>query len=195
MNVMVITHQGGNYFKIQSGDYTVLIDPENQRSFKGAQVVVNTVTPTFAEPQEGEDAPIWIEHQGEYEIGGVRIHGYSCGWNEKGKCETTAYHIIFDDISIAVLGHLYAELNPETIGILADADIVIAPACGSPFLDITKVAKLIRQLEPGIVIPSLTEKPQAFLKELNREAKPEEKLSIKKKEIESKAMKVVWLQS
>ncbi|TSC52736.1 MAG: hypothetical protein LiPW41_106 [Parcubacteria group bacterium LiPW_41] len=192
---MVITHQGGNYFKIQSGDYTVLIDPENQRSFKGAQVVINTVKPTFAEPQEGEGSPVWIEHQGEYEIGGVRIHGYSCGWNEKAKCESTAYHIFFDDITIAVLGHLYKELDPKTAGVLTDADIAIVPAAGSPFLEITKVAKLIRQLEPGIVIPSLTEKPQPLLKELNREAKAEEKLTIKKKEIEPKAIKVVWLQS
>jgi L-ascorbate metabolism protein UlaG (beta-lactamase superfamily) len=192
---MVITHQGGNYFKIQSGDYAVLIDPENQRSFKGAQVVINTVKPTFAEPQEGEGAPVWIEHQGEYEIGGVRIHVYSCGWNEKAKCESTAYYIFFDDISIAVLGHLYTELDPKTVGMLTDADILIVPAGGSPFLEITKVAKLIRQLEPGIVIPSLTEKPLALFKELNREAKPEEKLTIKKKEIESKAIRVVWLQS
>jgi hypothetical protein len=192
---MVITHQGGNYFKIQAGDYTVLIDPENQRSFKGAQVIINTVKPTLVEQQEGGDAPVWIEHQGEYEIGGVRIHGYSCGWNEKAKCESTAYRITFDDISIAVLGHLYTELDPKTIGVLADADIAIVPARGIPFLEITKVAKLIRQLEPGIVIPSLTENPQALLKELNREAKPEEKLTIKKKEIESKAIKVVWLKT
>lgn len=192
---MVITYQGGNYFKIQSGDYTVLIDPENQRSFKGAQVVINTVKPAFIEPQEGEVTPVWIEHQGEYEIGGVRINGYSCGWNEKAKCESTSYRIVFDDISIAVLGHLYNELDPKIAGELTDADIAIVPASGSPFLDITKIAKLIRQLEPGIVIPSLTEKPQALLKELNREVKAEEKLTIKKKEIEPKAMRVVWLQS
>lgn len=192
---MVITHQGGNYFKIQAGDYAVLIDPENQRSFKGAQVIINTVKPTLVEQQEGESAPVWIEHQGEYEIGGVRIHGYSCGWNEKAKCENTAYRITFDNISIAVLGHLFAELDPKTVGVLTDADILIVPAGGAPFLEITKIAKLIRQLEPGIVIPSLTEKPLALLKELNREAKPEEKLTVKKKEIEPKAIKVVWLQS
>jgi len=191
---MVITHQGGNYFRIQAGDYVVLIDPENQRSFKGAKVIINTVKPTLVEQQTEENAPVWIEHQGEYEIGGVRIHGYSCGWNEKAKCENTAYLIFFDNISIAVLGHLYTELDPKTAGMLANTDIVIAPANGSPFLEITKVAKLIRQLEPGIVIPSLSEKPLALLKELNREAKPEEKLTIKKKEIEPKAMRVVWLE-
>ena len=25
---MIITHQGGNYFKIQSGDLAILVDPE-----------------------------------------------------------------------------------------------------------------------------------------------------------------------
>lgn len=190
---MVITYQGGNYFKIQSGDYTILIDPENQRSFKGAQVVLNTVKPTFSEKTEGDGAPVWIENQGEYEIGGVRIHGYSTGWNEKAKCENTAYHIIFDDISLVALGHLYTELDSKTASLLADGDIAIVPAAGAPFLEIAKIAKLVRQLEPGIIIPSLTEKPTAFLKEINREATPEEKLTIKKKEIEEKAMRVVWL--
>lgn len=190
---MVITYQGGNYFKIQSGDYVILIDPENQRSFKGAQVVLNTVKPTFTDKMDGEDAPVWIENQGEYEIGGVRIHGYSTGWNEKAKCENTAYQILCDDISLVVLGHLYGELDPKVISTLIDSDIVITPAGGTPFLDITKTAKLIRQLEPGIIIPSLTEKPNQLFKELNREAKKEEKLTIKKKEIEPKAMRVVWL--
>lgn len=192
---MVITYQGGNYFKIQSGDYTILIDPENQRSFRGAQVVINTVKPTFSEPLEGEDTPVWIENQGEYEIGGVRIHGYSTGWNEKAKCENTAYQILFDDISLVVLGHLYNELDPKTISAFTDNDIAIVPAGGAPFLEITKIAKLTRQLEPGIIIPSLTEKPHTLLKELNREATAEEKLTIKKKEIEEKAMRVVWLKS
>jgi len=190
---MVITYQGGNYFKIQSGDYVILIDPENQRSFKGAQVVINTVKPAFTDKLDGEDAPVWIENQGEYEIGGVRIHGYSTGWNEKAKCENTAYQITCDDISLVVLGHLYNELDPKTVSTLADADIAIIPGGGAPFIDVTKVAKLIRQLEPGIIIPSLTEKPTSLLKELNREAQKEEKLTIKKKDIESKGMRVVWL--
>ena len=190
---MVITYQGGNYFKIQSGDYVILIDPENQRSFKGAQVVVNTVKPTFADPMEGDGAPVWIENQGEYEIGGVRIHGYSTGWNEKAKCENTAYQILCDDISLVILGHLYTELDPKVISTLADSDIVIVPAGGTPFIDVIKAAKLVRQLEPGIIIPTLTEKPNQFFKELNREGKKEEKLTIKKKEIEAKAMRVVWL--
>lgn len=190
---MVITYQGGNYFKVQAGDYTLLIDPENQRSFKGAQVALNTVKPALTEEGEGEGAPIWIEHQGEYEVGGVRIHGYSTGYDEKTKKENTAYHILFDDISIVVLGHLSKDLEPKTLSVFMNADIIIAPAAGTPYLEVGKVAKLIRQIEPGIIIPSLTEKPAAFLKELNREVKPEEKLTIKKKEIEQKGMRVVWL--
>ncbi len=190
---MVITYQGGNYFKIQSGDYVILIDPENQRSFKGAHVVIHTVKPAFTDKLDGEDSPVWIENQGEYEIGGVRIHGYSTGWNEKAKCENTAYQITCDDISLVVFGHLYTELDPEIVSMFADADIAIVPGGGTPFIDVTKVAKLIRQLEPGIIIPSLTEKPTLLFKELNREAQKEEKLTIKKKDIEPKGMRVVWL--
>lgn len=191
---MVITYQGGNYFRIQSGDYTILIDPENQRSFKGAQVVINTVKPAFAEQAEGDDAPIWIENQGEYEVGGVRILGYSTGWNAGAKCETTAYRIIFDEISIAIFGHLYSEMDSKIVSELSGADIVIAPGAGKPFLNESSVAKLIRQIEPGIIIPTLTENPKPLFKELGRsDVVAEERLVIKKKDIQEKAMKAVWL--
>ena len=72
---MIITYQGGNYFKIQSGDFVLLVDPDNARSFKGASVVLNTLKPPLvAAPAESEGL-VWIENQGEYEIKGTRISG------------------------------------------------------------------------------------------------------------------------
>ena len=41
---MVITYQGDNYFRFQSGDLTLLVDPTNQRAFKGAGVVLSTIS-------------------------------------------------------------------------------------------------------------------------------------------------------
>lgn len=188
---MIITYQGNNYFKIQSGEFAILIDPENQRSFRGTQIIVNTVRPALAEPQEGEgEKPFWIDHQGEYEIQGVRVQGWTTATDGTKKV-STCYRILFDEMTIVVLGALEHELPPTLVSELADADIAIVPAGGSPSLAQSAVAKLVRQLEPGIVIPALFKDPKTFLKELDQtDVKSEEKLVIKKKDIVSKAMKV-----
>lgn len=194
---MIITHQGGNYFKIQAGDLAILVDPENQRSYRGTQIIVNTIKPALAEkPEEGSEIqPVWIDNQGEYEVKGIRVQGWSTGFNPKTKREHTAYRILFDEISIVILGALTEPISPEIISELSDTDIVIAPAGGAPYLAQHAVAKIIRQMEPGMVIPSLYKDVKPFLKELDRtDTKPEEKLVIKKKDIVPKAMKVSVLQ-
>lgn len=190
--VMIITYQGGNYFKIQSGELAILIDPDNQRSYRGTQVIINTIKPALTEaPEEGDVQPIWIENQGEYEVKGIRIRGWAAGYSEKEKRTHTVYKILFDEISIVVLGYLTEPINPEIVSELSDADIVITPAHGAPLLALNAAAKLIRQMEPGIIIPSLYKDVKPFLKEMDQpDVKPEEKLVIKKKDIVEKAMKV-----
>jgi len=197
-NTMIITYQNGNYFKIQSGDFALLIDPENQRSYRGTRIILNTLKPALAEAPDAKekDAPVWFDHQGEYEVQGVRICGWSAGYDPKDKAEHTAYRIMFDDMKIVVLGYLTKELGAEIVSELTGADIAIVPAGGKPYLSESAVAKLVRQLEPGIVIPSLMKDPKAFMKELGKsDAKPEDKLVIKKKDIKEKAMEVVWLRA
>lgn len=190
--VMIITYQGGNYFKIQSGELAILIDPDNQRSYRGTQVIVNTIKPALTEaPEEGEAQPVWIDNQGEYEVKGIRIRGWAAGYSEKEKRTHTVYKILFDEISIVILGYLTEPISPEIVSELSDADIVITPAHGAPLLALNAASKLIRQMEPGIIIPSLYKDVKPFLKELDQtDVKPEEKLVIKKKDIVEKAMKV-----
>lgn len=189
---MIITYQGGNYFKIQSGELAILIDPDNQRSYRGTQVIVNTIKPALAEaPEAGEGQPIWIENAGEYEVKGIRIRGFNAGYSEKEKRTHTAYRILFDDVSIVVLGYLTDVVSPEIVSELSDADVAIVPAHGAPLVSQGAIAKLIRQMEPAIVIPSLYKDVKPFLKEMDQpEAEQEEKLVFKKKDITPKAMKV-----
>jgi len=187
--VMVITYHGDNYFKIQSGSTTVLIDPTNSRSLRGADVVVNTVRPTsVAEPNE-EDNPFWIDHQGEYDIGEVRVRGWDLG-DRAGK-EKTIVRITLDGIDVVVMGSITEEPGSFVQERLGGADIVILPAGGKPLIALLRVAKLVRQIEPGVVIPSLFKNLKPFLKEFNQLKCPlEEKLVFKKKDIKPGAMEV-----
>lgn len=191
VRIMIINHYGGDYFKIQAGDLTVLIDPENQRSYKGAALVLNTIRPGLAEAP-AETTPAWIDHQGEYEVRGIRVEGKSLG--EEERKEKTAYRMDFDEIRFGILGHLSKEADPQIQEFLKDCDVLIIPGGEKPFIGAATAAKLIRQLEPSIVIPSFSKSPRPFLKEMGQEkATPEEKFVFKKKDLAPKAMVVKCL--
>lgn len=188
---MVITYHGENYFKIQSGNTTVLIDPTNQRSFRGATLVLSTTKPNdiFIGKDSGEY--FLIDHSGEYEAQGIYVQGWSAG-NEK-EIEKTIYKFEFDEISIVVLGHITKDISTELLEHIEECDIIIAPAGGRPWIQQQDIAKLIRQLEPALVIPSLYKEKElpAFLKELKEtNTAPEEKLVIKKKDLTPHAMEI-----
>jgi hypothetical protein len=188
---MIINYYGGDYFKIQAGDLVVLIDPENQRSYKGAALILNTIRPALAEAP-AEATPFWIDHQGEYEVQGIQIEGWSLG--EEEKKEKTAYRMVFDDVCLGILGHITHDSNPRIHEFLKDCDVLIIPGGEKPHIGAAAAAKLIRQLEPSIVIPSLTKNPKPLLKEMGQEkVKEEEKFVFKKKDLVPKAMIVKCL--
>lgn len=194
---MVITYHGENYLKVQSGNTTVLIDPTDQRSFKGAALALSTVYPAAVARGGKEDLstlrePLIIDHEGEYEIAGIRIQGVSAGHDGDG--EKTCYFVEFDGITLGILGHLTHEPDRKVMEILADLDILFIPVGGKPFLTPAVAGKIVRQLEPGLVVPTLTKDPASFLKEMgNPKLHCEEKLTVKKKDVASKAMRVVCL--
>ena len=182
---MVINFLGNDYFKISSGSTTVLIDPENQRSVRGASLILNTVMP--APVAEAEEGPAVISHQGEYEVQGIHVTGWSTG-NDKG-VEKTVYRMEMEDMVFAVLGQIAKEPEPRVLEFLTDCDILIIPAGGKPFMEASATAKLIRQLEPSIVIVSFPENLKNLLKEMGQDkCPPEEKLVFKQKDLTPKAM-------
>lgn len=194
---MVITYHGENYVKVSSGTFTFLVDPSDERSFRGAKFAVYTETPE-TDGREGASAdalarrdPLVISRPGEYEIEGVRIAGY------RGKQPGSAiYQITIENVALGFLGHLVEPPDQSVMEALADLDVLFIPGGGKPWIREADAAKLVRQLEPGIVIPTLAAKHdcEGFVKELDTKLLPRaEKLTIKKKDITPKAMAVALL--
>ena len=177
---MVITKQGESYFRIQNGEIVLLIDPTNQRSVRGADIILNTKTQT--EPGEG----LIIDHPGEYEIKGIRVQGTAA--NEEGE---TIYRIRWDDITIGILGGVSKEPEAKSQLGLQGVDVLILPA-GGKNIPASIAAKIVRQAEPSLVIPWGDTK--AFTKEMGSSPETtENKLTFKKKDLNPKAMKVSLL--
>lgn len=183
---MVITYHGRNYFKIQSGNFTVLVDPTDSRSFRGANLILNTLKPSFVSPPQ--DDTFWVDHQGEYEVKDARVYGWSVG-NEQER-EKTLYRLTLDSITILILGHLSKEPSSALQENFAGSQIVIIPAGGKPYLSETAAAKLIRQIEPSLIIPSLFSDLKPFLKEIGGKYFKEEKLVLKSKDLKAGAMEI-----
>lgn len=192
---MVITHHGGNYLKLQAGELSVLIDPLDQRSFRGTTVVLNTTLPAHTEPsEEATGRPVWIDHAGEYEVKEIEIQGWSTGHD--GNTEHTAYRFRMDEITVGVLGHLTQDLPEDVREALTGVDILFVPAGGKPWLSETAAAKLARELEPSVVIPTLFKDLKPFAKAFGQASfTAEEKIVLKKKGLVPGALTLRPIQS
>ncbi len=184
---MIITYQGENYFKLQNGGTVILINPANQRSFKGAALVLNTTKPARISESESEEKIIIIDHQGEYEIQGIQIQG----WNAKQEkdSEETIYRIIFEDLKIVILGDLDQPLTGDIQNACQQPDIILGP-------NNNKISKWLKNLEPALIVPAFDKAGdwQIFAKEFNQaDAKPEEKITLKKKDLIPGKTAIQWL--
>lgn len=210
---MIITWFGHSCFKItnQGGHLTVITDPFNKKiglvlPRNNADIV--TVSHDHADHNNikviGDD-PFIIEGPGEYEVEGIRITGIS-GYHDKKKGEdrglNTIYLIKIDGIKICHLGDLGQEkLTNRQLEAIGDIDVCMIPVGGVYTISAREAVKIIKQLDPSVVIPmhyklpGLTENlgdVGSFLREigLNGE-KTVDKLILKKKDLGNKEMEVV----
>ena len=191
---MVINYLGGGSFKLQSGETSMLINPENNR-YK-ADVVLKTLSSvTFS--QNGVDAlePNEISFPGEYEIKEIEIRGIPVPEESGEKFLKTVYAVTWEEITFAFLGHLSKPISADIIEKLGEPDVLILPAGGGHFLEANVAAKLTRQLEPSFVIPTFYKTPAEFAKEMGQKADPQEKLVFKKKDIIKGKTQLVVLRS
>jgi L-ascorbate metabolism protein UlaG (beta-lactamase superfamily) len=109
-----------------------------------------------------------------------------------------------EEIQIGYLGELTKkETKPELIGYFEDVDILMLPIGGGEMLDAESATELINQIEPKIAIPMYYKIPglkrradslEAFLKEAGvNNVKAEEKLLIKKKDLNFEETKIIPL--
>lgn len=94
---------------------------------------------------------------GEYEAAGAVIKGVAsrAHMDEEGKTSATIYVITADDVKVAVLGHIYPELAEEQLEQIGLVDVAVVPVGGNGYtLDGVGALKVIKQIEPKIIIPT-----------------------------------------
>lgn len=211
MNAMVITHYGGQCFKVTFGDLALVFDPISKRSslpqvrFGADIALVSRDHPDMngvAEAAYGEKVPFAITGPGEYERLGVVVQGFlskSAYGLAKGQTEAvnTVYAVELEDMMLVHLGALSdVELSKEAREGIGEIDVLFVPIGGGEVLAPDAAHALAVSLEPKIIIPMHWSLPagkaggisaqkalDAFLKESGNGSEKTDKLTLKRKDL------------
>ncbi|HVO28559.1 MAG TPA: MBL fold metallo-hydrolase, partial [Candidatus Paceibacterota bacterium] len=188
----VINYFGNGCFRLQSGDTSILVNPESNRL--KADVTLKTIVSTETDAAiDFSDAPV-ISFPGEYEIKGIEILGFPIKGESTEKFAKTAYSVLWEEMKIVFLGHLSGPIDATLMEEFSDPDVLILPVGGGHFLEPEVAAKIVKQLEARIAIPGFYKTPDDFLKALGKKAEPVEKFVFRLKDIASDKGRPVILQ-
>ncbi len=206
---MVITHHGGQCFKVSFGDTTIAFDPISKKSklnpvkFGADIAFISLNHPDMNGEEEvafGTKQPFIVYGPGEYEVGEVTARGYGVETMYDGvKRFTTIYQVNLEGINMVFLGALSTDvIDPQILGSLGDIDILFVPIGGGDVLDVPAASKLSTKLEARCIIPMHYNDTalKAFLKEEGVDnGKTQEKLTIKKKDLLEMEGEIVVLEN
>ncbi len=201
---MVITHHGGQCFKVTLGDLTVVFDPISKGAtlpsvrFGADIALISRNHPDMNGADEvtyGEKVPFVIQGPGEYERQGVVVQGFlskSQYGLAPGKTEAvnTVYAVGLEDMMLVHLGALAdAELSKEAREGIGEIDVLFVPIGDEGVLSPAKAHELAVSLEPKIIIPmhwsgmGLPKSIDTFLKDAGNGSETVDKLTLKKKDL------------
>ncbi len=201
---MVITHHGGQCFKVTFGDLTLAFDPISRKGtlpavkFGADIALVSRNHPDMNGLEEvtyGDTVPFAITGPGEYEHSGVTVRGFlshSKYGLKKGEEEAlnTVYAVNLEDMTLVHLGALSdKELSKEAREGMGEIDVLFVPVGDEGVLKASDAHELAVSLEPKIIVPmhwsgmGAPKSLEAFLKEEGGAAEKVDKLTLKKKDL------------
>lgn len=204
---MIITHHGGQCFKVSFGDTTLAFDPISKKSklspvkFGSDAAFISMHHEDFNGAEQvahGNKQPFVVHGPGEYEIGDITARGYGVKTTYDGvERYNTIYQVTLEGMNMVFLGALgEPDIDPKILGELGDIDILFIPIGGGDVLEVPQASKLAVKLEAKCVIPMHYNKTALaeFLKEESSAgAKPQDKLTLKKKDVNEMSGQVVVL--
>mgnify|MGYP001606773337 CR=1 FL=1 len=204
---MVISYLGGECFKVTFGDLTLSVNPPAKGSgfasakFGADLAFVSLDHEDFNGTENasfGERQPFVVCGPGEYEVKGVAVRGFGVPTvYDKKPTINTIYSVSLENMNLCFMGALGSpEIPAAAKQELDEIDILFVPVGGGDVLDHAAAYKLAVGLGPKVIIPMHYDASslKAFLKEAGAEGtKAEEKLTIKKKDLEGKESEVVVL--
>jgi L-ascorbate metabolism protein UlaG (beta-lactamase superfamily) len=161
---MDIQFYGANCISLGTKQARIVFD-DNLADLGGKSVLKAGDIALFTTPQTEtpkQELKIMIDRAGEYEVSGVSIYGIQsrAHMDEQGKQTATMYKLVIDDLKVLVTGHIYPELSDKQLENIGMIDVMIVPVGGNGYtLDGVGALKLIKKIEPKLVIPTNYDMP------------------------------------
>ena len=198
---MRIEYLGHSSFKITHKNGVVITDPFDPEKVglpyprSEANLVLSShdhFDHRYLEGVAGD--PFVIGASGEYEMGGIKVQGFSTFHDDKNGAErgrNTVYLFEVEGVRLCHLGDLGHTLSETITEEVGDLGVLFVPAGGVFTIDPATAAKVVAQLEPKYIIPMHYRQEgmdpsfkdlapvEKFLEEMGVEAKePVEKLEV-----------------
>lgn len=190
---MVITFHGDNFFRVSSGSTSVLIDPNSSRH------KADLVLKTLADPQRAGRSLAVIDLAGEFNLNSLDVRGIQIIEESSTDFIKTVFSLRgLEDINLAFLGHLSGPPEGDVLEKLNPVDILFLPIGHPPYLSLDQADKIIKQLNPKIVIPAVhgrADLENQLLKELGRPGSIESRLVLKSKDLPASGPVIYLLKS
>lgn len=155
---MELQYYGANCIRLSGKGYSIVVDDNlSQLGLKSVTKPTDISLQTTRLVKVPKQSVFNANTPGEYEISGAIIHGIAARahMDKEGKTSATIYTIEADGVHIAVLGHIFPDLNDKQVEEIDGADVVIVPVGGNGYtLDGQGALALVKKIEPKVVIPS-----------------------------------------
>ncbi|MEX1061678.1 MAG: MBL fold metallo-hydrolase [Patescibacteria group bacterium] len=159
---MKIEYLGHSSFKITHKTGVLVIDPfDPYVGLPVKKVEANLVLSShdhkdhrYLESVTGD--PFVVTAPGEYEVGGVKVRGFSSYHDDqegKERGRNTVYLFEVEGVSLCHLGDLGHLLSEQTVEEMGDLGVLFVPVGGIYTIDAPTAAKVVAQLEPRYIIP------------------------------------------
>ena len=155
---MELTFYGANCLRLAAKKAQIVVD-DNLASL-GLKTVTKPTDISLRTNKmfpEHPEAVFTADMPGEYEVSGVVIRGIAARahMDEEGTKNAVIYTVQADDTKVAVLGHIYPELSEDQLETIGLVDVAVVPVGGNGYtLDAAGALKIIKQIEPKVVIPT-----------------------------------------
>lgn len=150
---------GHSAFRLRGKDVSVVTDPfPPEMGLAMDEVSADIVTVSHESPNHCHVSsvggmPRVVRGPGEYEIKDVLIAGVATEQTPDQGPLNTAYVFRIDDVVVCHLGDAASPLTDAQIEGIGDVDVLLLPVGGSDVLDPSGAAQVVKQLEPGYVVP------------------------------------------
>jgi L-ascorbate metabolism protein UlaG (beta-lactamase superfamily) len=154
---MEFQYFGGNCISIATKKATLVIDDNLAELGLKSITKQDNVSLYTHIPKKVASSRLVITDPGEYEVSEVSIFGIAARahMDESGAQSATIYKIQYDDLRVAIVGHIHPDLSEDHLESLGLIDILIIPVGGNGYtLDAVGAMQIVKKTEPKIVIPT-----------------------------------------